>query len=219
MYPLPSHRILWQQKDQQQHLKWHVMPAAGSLPGEGSRWPLGYGANFMQRVGLKGDWGGVRAGIPGEGNFAFLHSSAAAAMEAGAPLASAPSLFRRALRATGRAAAVVLVAAPILGLTALLFNAKDEAAGPELVAALPRTARALWWGMATGARYKVLAAQHSQHAGASDGSVTAAKAELSALHVQCARDLLLLCQANGGLYIKAAQLIVALRAAPPEYCE
>ena len=37
------------------------------------------------------------------------------------------------------------------------------------------------------------------------------------LHSECAAQLLRLCQANGGVYIKAAQLITTAQAAPEEY--
>lgn len=43
------------------------------------------------------------------------------------------------------------------------------------------------------------------------------RAELALLNAACARRLLALCQANGGVYIKAAQLVTTAQAAPAEY--
>ena len=43
------------------------------------------------------------------------------------------------------------------------------------------------------------------------------RSNLAQLHEVCARRLLNLCQANGGVYIKAAQLITTAQAAPAEY--
>jgi predicted unusual protein kinase regulating ubiquinone biosynthesis (AarF/ABC1/UbiB family) len=40
---------------------------------------------------------------------------------------------------------------------------------------------------------------------------------LALLHEACSRRLLALCQSNGGVYIKAAQLITTAQAAPPQY--
>ena len=43
------------------------------------------------------------------------------------------------------------------------------------------------------------------------------RGNLALLHEACARRLLQLCQSNGGVYIKAAQLITTAQAAPAEY--
>lgn len=43
------------------------------------------------------------------------------------------------------------------------------------------------------------------------------KADMAVLHAACARRLLRLCQSNGGVYIKAAQLLSTAQTAPMEY--
>jgi aarF domain-containing kinase len=43
------------------------------------------------------------------------------------------------------------------------------------------------------------------------------QADMSLLHAACARRLLRLCQSNGGVYIKAAQLLSTAQTAPEEY--
>ena len=39
------------------------------------------------------------------------------------------------------------------------------------------------------------------------------------MHRRCAKQLLQLCQANGGVYIKAAQLVSTIQSVPKEYRE
>lgn len=45
------------------------------------------------------------------------------------------------------------------------------------------------------------------------------QAALAAVHRECAAQLLRLCQANGGVYIKAAQLVSTIQSVPKEYRE
>ncbi len=50
-----------------------------------------------------------------------------------------------------------------------------------------------------------------------DHEAEAYKADRALLHEACARRLLRLCQSNGGVYIKAAQLLSTAQTAPAEY--
>ncbi len=54
---------------------------------------------------------------------------------------------------------------------------------------------------------------------AQDAGSTEHQAALAAVHRECAAQLLRLCQANGGVYIKAAQLVSTIQSVPKEYRE
>ncbi len=54
---------------------------------------------------------------------------------------------------------------------------------------------------------------------AQDAGSAEHQAALAAVHRECAAQLLRLCQANGGVYIKAAQLVSTIQSVPKEYRE
>lgn len=124
------------------------------------------------------------------------------------------SVLARALAAAAKATGLALIAAPAAGAAALVISGRDTAEPLAILRSLPRTAAAVWWGVGSALRYKWLAAQH---AGALDSP--AYQAQLSAAHLAEAQRLLLLCQQNNGLYVKAGQMVVSLQAAhiPEEY--
>ena len=141
------------------------------------------------------------------------------------------------LRRAGRAAGFALAAVPVAGAAALAAAGSDDASALELLASVPRTLRIVGWGLRTALEYRSLSSRYAgalpalaaadpgaaQAAGEGVDAAGAAEAvesyrrELSELHLRAARRLLLACQANGSLYIKAGQLAVSLRAVPPEY--
>lgn len=145
---------------------------------------------------------------------------------------------RSVLRRAGRAAGYALAAVPVAGAAALAAASSDDASALELLASVPRTLRIVGWGLRTAVEYRSLSSRYASvlpalaadpgaaQAAAGDGAAAVAAAaetveayrrELSELHLRAARRLLLACEQNGSLYIKAGQLAVSLRAVPPEY--
>ncbi|GAB4820740.1 hypothetical protein N2152v2_007786 [Parachlorella kessleri] len=118
---------------------------------------------------------------------------------------------RRVLWSAGKALGLAVVTVPLAAVGALVVSGWEDAEATELILSLPRSARTVWWGARAAYRYKALAARHP------DRKSEEYLGELAALHEEEAQRLLLLCQANGGMYIKAGQLAVALRAVPQEY--
>mmetsp|Transcript_32254 Transcript_32254/g.57711 ORF Transcript_32254/g.57711 Transcript_32254/m.57711 type:complete len:544 (-) Transcript_32254:75-1706(-) len=79
-------------------------------------------------------------------------------------------------------------------------------------ASLGRTAQVLWWALGTAAQYNVFFAAHPD--GREEAEYRQALAEL---HRTRAVKLVGVLQANGGIYIKAGQLVSSLGAVPLEY--
>ncbi|KAL4442946.1 hypothetical protein ABPG77_008437 [Micractinium sp. CCAP 211/92] len=127
-----------------------------------------------------------------------------------------PHPRRRALRcaavATSKATALAVVGLPAAAAAALVIKGREDAEVVELLRSLPRTARVVWWGLWAGYKYKALASRYG-----SDTASPEYQRALAELHEHAASRLLLACQANGGLYIKAGQLAVALHAVPAQY--
>ena len=113
---------------------------------------------------------------------------------------------------------VVITAAaiPTLTITTLLLTGRGEADAHELLLAVPRTLRVMYWSLWTAYSYKKLATSHFTANGITEETY---REELSKLHRKAARRLLKVCQINGGVYVKAGQLAVSMQAVPPEYRE
>ena len=118
------------------------------------------------------------------------------------------------LRFTGIGVAVTAVALPVGTVAALVLTARDaDADAFELLQAVPRTLRVMWWSMWAAYNYKKLA---TSFAAASITEQTY-KEEMEDLHRRASRSLLRVCQTNGGVYVKAGQLAVSMQTVPLEF--
>ncbi|KAL4457670.1 hypothetical protein ABPG75_012535 [Micractinium tetrahymenae] len=148
--------------------------------------------------------------------FAWLQSAGVRTGTWHAPRHAHPHPRRRALRrvavVTSKATALAVVGLPLAAAMALVVKGREDADVLELLRSLPRTARVVWWGLWAGYQYKALASRYG-----ADLSSPEYQRALAELHEHAASGLLLACQANGGLYIKAGQLAVALHAVPLQY--
>lgn len=149
--------------------------------------------------------------------FAWLQSAGVRSGTWHTPRHAHPHPRRRALRraavATSKATALAVVGLPAAAAAALVLKGRGDADAGELLRSLPRTARVVWWGLWASYKYKALALRYD----GVDPSTPAYQHALAELHEHAASRLLLACQANGGLYIKAGQLAVALHAVPVQY--
>lgn len=108
----------------------------------------------------------------------------------------------RAAVLVGKAAGVATMGVGATGLAALVIaGQRHDVDAWSSLCSMPRTARALWWGVGSTLRYKSLAKAHE---GQLDGDAYARA--LAAAHLTESQRLLLLCQTNGGLFIKAGQV-------------
>lgn len=113
-----------------------------------------------------------------------------------------PGALLRALALAGKVAGAGTLALGTAGVAALVVaGRKHDVDGWSSLRSLPRTVRALWWGVGSSIRYKSLA---RAHAGQLEGEAYARA--LAAAHLTESQRLLLLCQSNGGIYIKAGQV-------------
>lgn len=116
-----------------------------------------------------------------------------------------------ALRKTATGLALTAVALPTATIAALVLSSRDsEASSIEILKAVPRTTRAISWGAWAARSYTAALALPVPEMRA---------AAIAKLDKEGADKLLHLCQTNGGVYIKAGQLGVALKALPPRYCQ
>ncbi|CAL8467426.1 g6964 [Coccomyxa elongata] len=97
------------------------------------------------------------------------------------------------------------------GLALLVACDLDEVRAMAVLASVPRTAWAVSWGVRSGLAYVRCMAAHT------DRSSEEYRRELAMLHSACARRLVRLCQSNGGVYVKAAQLLSTAQTIPVEY--
>ena len=107
-------------------------------------------------------------------------------------------------RYAGIGVAISAVAFPVGTVAALLLTGRDEADALELLHAVPRTLRVMWWSIWTAYNYKKL---YATFAAASISEETY-RESLTEMHRRAARRLLHVCQINGGVYVKAGQLAV-----------
>mmetsp|Transcript_28800 Transcript_28800/g.73421 ORF Transcript_28800/g.73421 Transcript_28800/m.73421 type:complete len:584 (-) Transcript_28800:963-2714(-) len=82
-----------------------------------------------------------------------------------------------------------------------------------LTASLPRTMRTAVWLMRAGLSYKI----HLARIASEDPESDKVQEIMRVLHTRWARELLSVCRANGGVYIKAGQFASAFGAVPVEY--
>ncbi|KAJ9527018.1 hypothetical protein QJQ45_025271 [Haematococcus lacustris] len=82
-----------------------------------------------------------------------------------------------------------------------------------LLSSTPRTLRTAAWALRAGLSYKRFSTLH----GGEDPESEEYQGQLSALHTYWAQQLLRVCRANGGVYIKAGQFASAFGAVPREY--
>ena len=141
-----------------------------------------------------------------------------------ATFSTSPDLFQatsalywplRIARFAGLGVALTAVALPVGTVAALVLSGRDEADAAEILSAVPRTLRVMWWSVWAAYHYKKLATSFS----AASISEETYREELTALHTRAARALLRVCQTNGGVYVKAGQLAVNMQAIPVEFRE
>lgn len=107
-------------------------------------------------------------------------------------------------RVAGIGVAITAVAVPVGTLAALVLTGRDEADAFELIHAVPRTLRVMWWSLWAAYNYKKLTASFA----AASITEETYRENLSKMHRQAAGRLLRVCQTNGGVYVKAGQLAV-----------
>eukprot|EP01026_Neomeris_dumetosa_P079283 TRINITY_DN8637_c1_g1_i1.p1 TRINITY_DN8637_c1_g1~~TRINITY_DN8637_c1_g1_i1.p1 ORF type:complete len:539 (+),score=60.51 TRINITY_DN8637_c1_g1_i1:83-1618(+) len=91
-----------------------------------------------------------------------------------------------------------------------LFNNKNEVY--ESLKTVPRTVRTMWWAQSAAREYSSLLSQYQSH----EGNVEYEE-KLAALHKKRAKELLKLCESNGGVYVKAGQFAGTIQSVPEEY--
>ena len=79
------------------------------------------------------------------------------------------------------------------------------------LSAIPRALKAAVWYARATAAYKALSITHP------DPAEPRFQEALAGVHQSLAPSLLQLCEANGGIYIKAAQLATTVTAVPQQY--
>ncbi|EIE24434.1 ABC1-domain-containing protein [Coccomyxa subellipsoidea C-169] len=108
-------------------------------------------------------------------------------------------------------AAVAFSGAGLALLVACDFDEACSVRAGAVLASVPRTAWAVSWGVRSGLAYVRCMVTHS------DRGSEEYRHDLALLHGACARRLLRLCQSNGGVYVKAAQLLSTAQTVPAEY--
>ncbi|KAK9814217.1 hypothetical protein WJX72_002441 [[Myrmecia] bisecta] len=93
----------------------------------------------------------------------------------------------------------------------LYLSGGDEASAAAVAVSIPRTLNALTWGTTAAIAYKRC---ETAYPDTNSEEYLQAAAQL---HEKYSRSLLALCQANGGVYIKAAQFIAAIQSVPVQY--
>ncbi|KAG7669279.1 hypothetical protein Ndes2526B_g05579 [Nannochloris sp. 'desiccata'] len=131
------------------------------------------------------------------------------------PASSALYWPLRIARFAGLGVALTAVALPVGTVAALVLTGRDEADAAEILSAVPRTLRVMWWSIWAAYNYKKLATSFS----AASISEETYREELTAFHTRAAQALLRVCQTNGGVYVKAGQLAVSMQAIPVEFRE
>jgi predicted unusual protein kinase regulating ubiquinone biosynthesis (AarF/ABC1/UbiB family) len=110
---------------------------------------------------------------------------------------------------------ITTIATPILAtgvLVATTASRHEETGSLEVLKSLPRAARLIHFGIWATTNYKAAAALQYTMATPEDY-----KATLDKIHDEGSKKLLHVFEQNGGIYVKAGQLAVALRSAPPQY--
>ncbi|KAK9864814.1 hypothetical protein WJX84_010795 [Apatococcus fuscideae] len=106
-------------------------------------------------------------------------------------------------------AAAVVTTAGVLGV--LSVNEGDPASIKAGLGSVPRAINTVAWYVRAAASYRACTLMYPEQVGAEY------KEALAAVHNRLAPSLLQLCEANGGVYIKAAQLATTVSAVPKQY--
>jgi aarF domain-containing kinase len=142
---------------------------------------------------------------------AVASSAAVAAVAVGEVAITAAALTMQQGRAWGVRAACAATLVATAAWISLVGAAADTAT--LLISSLPRTIRAARWAVRAALAYSRFAAQHA----GLDPDSDAYQDALGELHTRIAAQLLDVCRANGGVYIKAGQFAACFGAVPREY--